>query len=304
MDRRRPNGVNWKNFYGVTVAAVMLPVGCVWANIPIPTRAQSMQWIRMQEMHWVAALSAQQVHQVRSALGSGYNPAVEEALINVILHGLDDLVPVVGDGVGTPKSVARQFGKICADVLNIGTNPFQQLRAILSAELPGDDLIAQGDKLESFRPVRYLVTSVIVFDQIRAVRTGQKKEADLAGLELSLFEKELAKFSGLGAGAAVAGILDQLSKVRVITPRETTLIQVLHTYPPQKYLPAVLDKLELDGESEGYETTLLLRSLSFRCDKLSKGDKARLRYIIDSVRHEDISPSFEMTLSALESELQ
>ena len=126
----------------------------------------------------------------------------------------------------------------------------------------------------------------------------------MAGLELSLFEKELAKLSGLGAGVAVAGILDQLSKVRVITPRETMLIQVLHTYPPDKYLIAVLDRLERERGTEGYQMTLLLRSLRFRCDRLNNGDKTRLRSIIDTVRQANPRPSLETSLSALESELE
>jgi hypothetical protein len=304
MDARRDNGVKWKSFYTVIVGAVILTVGPVYANVPIPTRAEWIEWIRMQEMHWIPTLSPEQVTQVRSALGSKYNRLVEVALTNVVLHRLEELLPLIEDGVGPAKSPAREFGGMCAEVLCFGGDPFEQFREVFTTELPGDQLLPICELLDYCRPVRYMITSLIVIEEIRAVRTGRKKKPDVHGLELSLVEKELVRLSGLKADAGVDRILDEIPDVRVITPRETTLIQVLHTYPPEKYVPSILQRLETPGSTRGYGKVLLLRSLRFRCDKLDNASRARLRSIIALIREEPPSPSLESALSALESELE
>lgn len=303
MTRKRRQGTNGKTFNILIVTGLLLPVGALRANIPIPTRAESIQWMRMKEMHWLPALSGEQIAEVRSALGSPYNPAVEEALMNVILHHLDDLVPVTEKGAGAPKSVARDFGEICAEVLNAGPDPLEALRQVLGTRLPGDEVLSQRDKPRHFRIVRHAVTSVLVFEELRAVRAKRKNEPNLRGLELSPFETELVKFSRLDTTAAIDAILEELSKAQVGGTRDYVLIQVLHTYPPNKYIPHVLDKLERAVGTKGYGTRLLLESLKWSFDRLDKAGKAKLRSIIESIRQTDISPSFEYTLSLIESEL-
>lgn len=255
-------------------------------------------------MRWLATVSAEQVDEVRSALRSGHGMVIEPALHNVVLHQLEDLVPIIEEGVGAPKSYARAFGELCGHVLNFGDNRFEKLRESLTTELSGDAFLSMRHKPRHFRPVRHMVTSVIVINEVRAVRAGRKKEPDLHDLDLSPFETELVKLSGLKVATAVDAILVELSKARVAGTREYTLIQVLHTYPPGKYFPSVLDKLEQIVGTEGYGTTLLLESLKLRFHRLDKAGKARVLSIIESIRRTGVTPSFEFGLSALESELQ
>lgn len=305
MNRTQLINMDWKSFYTLTLGAVIFPVLVVGANIPIPTRAEWAQWMRMKDMYWLPILSAEQVDTVRSALGSKYNPLVEAALTNVILHGLDNLLPIIEVGVNTPKRAAvRPFREMCAEVLNFGGNPFVRLREILKKELPGDEFISNCQKMDYCRPVRHMVTSLIVVEEVRAVRAQRKKEPDVRGLELSQFETELVRSSRLSAGAAVRATVDELSKVRVITPRETVLIQVLQTYSRDKYVGPILQRLETPGAIQSYGKVVLLRSLRFQCAALDNEHVAKLRSIIDSIRQTEPSPSLENAVSALESELE
>jgi hypothetical protein len=289
----------------VMVTCALVSRAALASNVPIPTRGEAMQRVRMQDMHWMPTLTPEQVADVRLALASPYYPTVEAALTNAILHRLYDLVPVIEGVVRTPSTAGAQpFHKVCADVLKSRGDPFEELRHMLIAELPGDEFLPMREKLVDFRPVRDMITFTIVAHEVRAVRAGEKGIPSVEGLQLSLFENELVSLSPLESGCAVGAILDRLSDVPVITPRQTALIQVLHTYPADTYVPSVLAKLEGQSESKGYGTTLLLQSLRFHCDKVSDQSKARLHSIIESLQRTNPTGSLCATLSALDLELR
>lgn len=274
------------------------------ANVPLPTGAQFHQSLQMKDMHWMSVLSADQVKDVRSALSSNYDPLVESAIASVVLHGLDELWPLFEDGVGHPKSAARLLGETYARIRRAGGEPYAELREVLTGELPGDEFIPNCDKMDYCRPVRHMITSVIVIHEVRAVRAGKKKAPDWNGLVLSEFQKALIESSRLGAGAAITQIVDELAAAGVVSTRETVLLQVLRTYPLEQYAPLVLSKLEGDAQGGRYGNDLLVQSLRWRGTKLTKQEVVRLRSVFETIRKADLRPATESLLIAIESELE
>ena len=297
--------MKWKTFSILTIIGTVLLTRVALANVPVLTVTQTKQMFRMQEMRWLATLSAQQIDEVRSALRSGHGMVVEPALHNVVLHHLDDLLPTIEHKVSTPKSaIAWPFCKICIEILNLEGDPFEPLRQALTTDLPGDEFIPNCDKMDYCRLVRHMVTSLIVIEEVRQVRAGRKDQVDLRGLQLSQFEKELVRLNHFKTTDAIDSILKELSQAQVAGKRMYTLIQVLHTYPPETYIESVLVKLEQSIRTSGYGTSLLLNSLLDHTDKLNPASKTKLLSIIESIKQTDPHPSLLSKLSRLESKLR
>jgi len=304
MNKTRENAMERKMACILMVSAMVLPTRGGSADVPAVTAASAQEIVRMQRMHWLATRSAEQAGEVRSALTSGHPMVVEPALDNVILHRLVELAPIIRQGVGPPKTAARDFADICGQALELGGDPFERLRQALRTELPGDEFIPVCDKLDYCRPVRHMVTSLIVLHEIRMVRAGEKKQPGLEGMDLLPVEAALVRFSALQPTAAINAILDELSKARVASTRERTLIEVLHTYPEATYLPMAIEKLEQSVGTEGYGTHLLLDSLKGRLDGLDIAAKARLHAIFASIRRSGCGASLNVLLTTLEAESQ
>jgi hypothetical protein len=273
------------------------------ANVELLTEAETAQCVRMRGFVLLPDLSPAQVLEVRAALASTKSRVVEAALANVVLHRLDGLLPVMRQGVGPPKSYARAFGEICLAALEGGGDPYAALRKALLQDLPGDDLIPMREKLQDFRPVRDLITSVLVLSEVRDLRAGRKEQPDLEGMRLSPADEELLRLSRGDSRRAMEEIVGGIAAASSAARSEHQRIEVLQTYPPGEYLPMVLEALEREPAPGDEATRLLLTALRWRTGSLDASGRARLTAILEALKRGGPQPATSRLVAGLESEL-
>lgn len=267
-------------------------------NVEALNPSETLQWLRLEELHWQGELSPGEVDQAIVGLGSPKDTVVEAAIGAVALHRVRAAIPLLRKGVGTSNGYNRLLGSEVAKALESGMDPITYLRGGASngaapPELPRD--------------VRAMMVNLVVIAEVKEARSG-KETPDVRGLELTDLQKTLLDYSRSPRRDAIAEIIGKLSQAKIARKIEYHLVEVLQTYGHETVIP-VLERLEKPfdpAQASVYAKVLLLNALRPFAFELTSGEAARLRMLLNRLGKMDEKPlinavaSFEAALKYYE----
>ncbi len=269
-------------------------------NVEILLSQHAIQYGKLIAIQWVEAPTEAQVEEIRDGLLSERDRIVEEAIKAVVIHRLEETLPILESGVGKSYSFARILGNLTAEVLSVGTRDLEDRLQRASAEF-------LADKSEDYAPLRESVQSILVTQVSRSLRDSEAARLDIPEEALNEHQRLLLEYSARPQTEAINNIVEALSSAEIAGAYEYSLIAILDTYggaPINEVISVLSDQETLSGLGP-YARLLFVRYLRGArvLNELTEEQRSALLSALSQPDHFDSMPSLQIAADMLRQEV-
>jgi hypothetical protein len=272
---------------------LLFALHCILLITAMPLRGQNPEpldsletnlYLSLRDMQWQKALNNQQLEQVRQAISSTKDVLALEALKVVYVHQLQNRFSnSLEKGAGPSWGYSPVIGKVLLNASKSTAAPEKSVR-----QSSGEKAIVQQADPDQ---VKEIVTSMLVLQKARQLRSGEKSSISIPETDLTPFHKLVLKYSVLPDEEAIKDILGKLTQASVAGAEEYDLVEVLNTYGEKgvgENVEQITDLAALKKTTK-YGRLLLINHLSDNSRLFRQQDKAAL---VDFLARKEIQTAY------------
>ena len=252
---------------------------------------------RLQDIPWIAAPTLDQLNAIDEALVCKTTTVQIKGLEAVVLLHLASVLPKVRTTAESANPQVRTLASTIVDAFSSDRDPVRYLY----------DLFRSGN----MDPIiTTAIVDIIVFDQVKGLRSGQNLKVSVESLPLNGFHKLVLAHAAMPQDQAIDSLLGKLAAIKNgVTIADYDVLSALESYGDSCIEPTIR-KLSVNSDLNTYAQSMLMQAIMQRSSAIPlKSIPVLRKKLIEMKKHSkppvlsDIN-ALQVKLNQLESERQ